>query len=77
MSWYKPNGLAKSQSSCCAFWTEFDEYKFIETEEKILDGGSPTPNRQWRKDRGVKSSALDEQYEKECIVFLDYFMESR
>ena len=54
-----------------------DEYKFLETEEKILDGQPPLNVGKWKKETSDKMGSLDIPYEQECVKFLDYFIQKK
>ena len=51
-----------------------DEYKFLETEEKIVDGHPPQSVGKWKKESSDKMGVLDGSYEEKCVDLLDYFI---
>ena len=54
-----------------------DEYKFFETEERILEGQPPQNVGKWKKESSDKMGSLDGPYEKECVGFLGYYIQQK
>lgn len=52
-----------------------DEFNFLETEEKIIEGQQPVNMSKWKKESGDKMKKLDEAYEDICVEFLDRYFQ--